>query len=277
MSVKSEAVKRDSESIVARIKAGATITAIADEYGTYPSLVKRALNGVGVDIKRLLPTLANTCRENINEWRKEGKTLDVLAEELGVKRSSLVSTLHRLGLKLHHRERMRSAAVDEATEEVIKYIHQRGGNIIKAIRDLGLKVSESAIRGRLAERGIDLSSFRFSYRTYGDWYTLPGKVEECYVNDKKIYARCLRCGSTGYVLYTNLLAAKSTGCMSCRTWTQKTVRVVETGEVYKSLRKAVIKLDLLPAYQRIRQNLNKSGSYEIGGFTIEAVDPSSDG
>ena len=163
----------------------------------------------------------------------------------------------------------------ENARKVIGYITANGGNVVNAIKVLGLKVSQPQyIRDFGRECGFDFYHYLYAWRTFGDWITIPGPVRQ--LNPPQnimVPAVCTRCGNIKQLNLTNAKTGRTTSCRACANGHGRRFEVKDTttGEIFKSVMAFAKAKGLSSRYQTARVKLIADGSYTLNGITYELI------
>lgn len=249
-----------------------TVRSAAAELGISDFRFRSAVKRLGLKLpprKRVAALLA----ERYSRAELLDKSSHELAKELNVTQPSVHNALKALGLQENRRSSQADKRIDNC-EAVLDYIRENGG-YVKAARDaLGLTIDLQAVRNYAKTAGFNLDKYRIAYQQFGYWIIQPCVPEPCYTADFRVKALCTRCGTMhDGVLLTNLRGGNSKGCHLCygKPEVSPTVKCLETGKVFKSIRSFCIAIAKPKKYQTIRIKLHKAGAVTVDGYTYVIV------
>ena len=235
--------------------------------------LRRELNNLDIEVpqKRNRVPLRKRLVELYTQEELETLSQYQIAKDLKITQPSVAIAMKKLGIKrnLKHDTTER----DALCEQVVNHILEHGGYVVPTIQKLGLKIYKNAVYNYCSERGIDLEPYRFAYRRYGYWLTLPGIPERCYTMDYRVKAECTRCGSVHTVQMVNLRTGASTQCRDCADRDRqevsccKPVVCVETKEKLRSVRTLAKKVGV--SYSKLLTQLKRDGQYVHEGLTYQ--------
>ena len=215
-----------------------------------------------------------TTRELIKERYTRNKvslmTSYEIADELGKSQTAVWNALHKLRWVTQGIVKGKRKQTILTCKKVVEYIKTHGGYVNQALTELKISLSESVVHEYARDIGINLSNYRYKGQRYGNWLVLSGPIKAAYTRDFRVPALCTSCGKQEYKTLINLKAGLSNACAECASKTRNysQVKCQETGETFRSLRKAVSHYGSLANYQRIRVTLKNEGAIEINGVTL---------
>jgi hypothetical protein len=246
---------------------------LAKELGVCLPTLRRELKNIDLEVphKRNRVPLRKRLVEIYTQEELETYSQYKMAKDLNVTQPHIARALKTLGIK-------RSVVYDNSErdalcEQVVDYILENGGYVVPTIRKLGLKLYKNAVYDYCKERQIDLEPYRFAYRRYGYWLTLPGIPERRYAADYRVKAECTRCGSIHQVSIINLRTGASTQCRACSNEDKrdrsccKAVVCLETKEKIRSVRELSKRLDI--SYSSLSTVLKRDGCFTRDGLTYQ--------
>ena len=263
------------DEVISSVKQGEPLRSIADNHLVSVHRIRSMLRSAGTSVSELRPSVKAQISKHFSRWQQEKITAKEAAAELNVSTSSLLVNLKSLGLSLSKKRQVKPVINPEvlrSADAVIERLVTQGGTIRAIARDLGCSKFEAQIRTVVAQRGIDPDEYRYMNRRFNDWLVLPGKPQPAGPSDRILRCKCLRCGNDFDVHYSNLTSGKSKCCSGCAENTSISVVIKETGEIFGSIRSAVVSLNCLEQYQKIRLALESVGEFEINGSTIRLSD-----
>lgn len=151
---------------------------------------------------------------------------------------------------------------EHQVKQVVNYICENGGSVNSAIDFLGLSVSPRLVNDYAEKNGIDLKSFRFVGKRYGNWIITNQPPKDAGLNDFIVRATCMLCGSSREVHLSNLRSGKSKSCKPCGLKRKKSFNVVSlsSGKIFRSIRDFVHSENPSFSYQKVRSILIREGT-----------------
>lgn len=150
---------------------------------------------------------------------------------------------------------------------VIAYIQSNGGSVPHTIRTLELDISTRSVYAYAKRHDIELTSYKYARRRYGDWIINAVPAISASLNDFIVNATCMLCGQSKDVHLSNLRSGKSKCCKPCALKRKRTFDVVSlsTNNRYNSIRQFHKEVDTDNSYQQIRKLLLDAGSVVVDG------------
>lgn len=148
---------------------------------------------------------------------------------------------------------------------IIDCLKENGGTIQAAARALEINLTVK-LKKQLREIDDNLERFRYAFKRYGDWLTLPTDKADSRDN-QKVDALCLSCNNVYQVSIIGLVSGRSRGCHHCQTKqrTNHSVHCSKSGETYSSIRSFAKSIGQAEQYQSLRHKLNATGSVVVEG------------
>lgn len=262
----------NASDISERILRGETLEQIADSLNTTIYQVRAVLSLENIRVRDLKQTLSQRINEQINRWKMENVRLKDAAKELDVSTAHLSNTLRALGLTIDGKQVTNPSKIRYQTDKVLEILMTKGGSVRSICDELGFLKNVNAIKIEIDRRGIDAQDYYYAFRQYHNWLVQPGKVEVTGLADRTLPAKCLKCGTIHRVNYSNIVSGQSRSCLSCRVPEPRSVVDTNTGEIFSSIRSALIAIDCLDSYQKALYHLKTKGSYDIGGHTLKLTE-----
>ena len=266
----------DIQPYLSRIENGQmTLSQLAKEIGVSITTLRKNLVRLGIStpLMRNKGLLAERIFDKFSRQELMSTPQSKIAREMNCTQASICRVLKELGIVRRH-------FVEEDREakcaQVVDHIMENGGYVKPTLKKLGLRLWHGHVYDYCKERNIDLKPYRFAYRRYGHWLTLPGIAEPCYVQDYRLKAKCTKCGSIHKVQLTNLAAGLSTQCGDCaaeerrQLGTFRAVICLETNEKIRSIRSLAKRLGV--NYQVLLSKLKKVGHFKYDELTYQLVD-----
>jgi len=152
---------------------------------------------------------------------------------------------------------------DKKAERIIDYLKSRGGSINDAARALDIKLT-TQLKQELVRLDDNLDRFRYAFRRYGDWLTLPTD-KAASRDEQRVESLCLACNQRSDVLLGGLVSGRSKGCFNCRTKRRvnHSVRCSATGQTFDSIRAFSQHINQLNNYQALRHRLHSDSRIVI--------------
>ena len=149
---------------------------------------------------------------------------------------------------------------------IIDYLKENGGTIQAAARALEINLTLK-LKKELQEIDDNLERFRYAFKRYGDWLTLPTDKADSR-DSQKVDALCLSCNNVYQVSIIGLVSGRSRGCHHCQTKqrTNHLVQCSQSGETYSSIRSFAKSIGQAEQYQSLRHKLNATGSVVVEGI-----------
>ena len=146
-----------------------------------------------------------------------------LAQEFQVTQPYICNSLKQIEIQSQFQAKT-TERNDEKCQDVVDFIVENGGDVVNALRQLGMpKAFRLNVYAFVKKNEIDLRRYKFAWRKYGHWLTLPGDVQRWSTADYKVPARCELCGIEKIVTLINLRTGASKMCSDC----SKQIRCVE--------------------------------------------------
>ena len=163
--------------------------------------------------------------------------------------------------------------MNNKASQIVEHLKKNGGTIQAAARALDIKLT-SKLRQELIELDSNLERFRYAFKRYGDWLTLP--TDKASSRDsQKVDSLCLSCNEISQVSIIGLVSGRSKGCFHCQTKHRNNhpVRCSESGKTYSSIRAFAKSIGRSDQYQSLRHKLNATGSVVVEGSEYTLVSP----
>ena len=256
---------------------GLTRKQAADKLGFSLAGIRVSLKKHNLNAPRKL--LVDRIRLRIDEIRGSGKTQAWWAKEFGVSQVSIHKAFKQLKISSAQQGQIKPGPTTDYVKriaeyrQILVYLQEHGGYIPHVIKALGLKTLPQGVRNFAREIGMDPRHWRFAWREYGLWLTLPGHWVRLPPSNYSVPAICQGCGTRSELNLCNAKSGKTKGCINCAQAARcfDKVRDCQTGEIYSSIMGWSKAIGLLKQYQKYRLLLQQQYSVEIEGNVYELV------
>lgn len=223
------------------------------------------------------PTRRKSIKELAEEAFKDiapqSKTQQWWADYLGASQSQISKLFKQLGLSVKSKKTKKSTKKTSGqvsfanAKRVVDTVVTSGGSINAAIKSSGIETSESSVTAFASKIGIDLNEYKFSWKQYHNWMTVPGKWFRRGTK-YSVPAMCVSCGETFMLNLCNARAGRTRSCRKCSKTRIRNLEVINTstGEIYPSMRSWARKIGRLSQYQQLRTKLRKNNEVAIDGI-----------
>ena len=148
---------------------------------------------------------------------------------------------------------------------IIDYLKENGGTIQAASCALEINLMVK-LKKELQEINDNLERFRYAFKRYGEWLTLPTDKADSR-DSQKVGALCLSCNNVYQVSIIGLVSDRSRGCHHCQTKqrTNHSAHYSKSSETCSSIRSFVKSIGQAEQYPSLRHKLNATGSVVVEG------------
>ena len=257
-------------------RTGLTQKEAAKRVGFKTESIRIACRRMGIKIVTTNSAVVDAIKERREEIVNSTERHAYWAKEFNTSRAYISCLFKKLGITKERRAVHKGENHPDklaVARKVMGYIAENGGNVVKALKALGIETSDKQyIRNFAKSVGFDFYNYLFAWQQYGEWLTIPGPVTHLEIPQNiMVPAICTVCCNELQLNLTNARTGRTSKCIGCAHKNRRSLKVIDTdtGETFKSIMTFCRVKKAFNKYQTIRVKLLVNGRYELNGVTYE--------